>query len=139
MTVRKNNQGFTIMEVLVTMFILAVVLIMLIGFFVYGYNVFSRTRQVAFAAQIAKQQVELIRNMAFEDILALPSSSNFNHPHLDHPVLENGTGSYTIEDIPEDNQDLIKKLTVTITWDYGGRQMKKSVVTYITKEGINRR
>jgi prepilin-type N-terminal cleavage/methylation domain-containing protein len=134
----KRNGGFTLVEVLITIFILAVVVLTLITVFVYGFNLLSRMKQVSLATQIAKEQAEIYRNMTFEDILALPASGIFTHQDLDHVSLKNSAASYTIEDVPSDSEDKIKKLTLTITWDYRGTQLRKDIVTYINRFGINK-
>lgn len=62
------------------------------------------------------------------------------------PYLRNGQETITIQDgaaIAMDGN--IKKVTVTITWDYrqrtiaSGSPMRKDVVTYFSSSGINRR
>lgn len=130
---RKQKKGFSLIEVLVTIFILAIILISLISVFIYGFNLLSRTKQVTLATQAAQETVEFIRNMSFNDVQTITSfPSEINLPDY----LVNGQGSLSIEDGPGDD---IKKLTVSITWDYRGKQMKKNVVTYITREGIDKK
>lgn len=130
---RKQQKGLSLIEVLVTIFILAIILISLISVFIYGFNLLSRTKQVTLATQTAQEAVEFIRNMSFDDVLTItsfPSEINISN------YLVSGQGSLSIEDGPGED---IKKLTVIITWDYRRKQMKKSVVTYITREGINKK
>lgn len=130
---KKQQKGLSLIEVLVTIFILAIILISLISVFIYGFNLLSRTKQVTLATQTAQEAVELIRNMSFDDMLTITSfPTEINIPNY----LISGQGSLSIEDgLGED----IKKLTVIITWDYRRKQMKKSVVTYITREGIGKK
>ena len=129
---KKQEEAFTLIEVLVTIFILAIVLLTLITVFVYGFNLLSRTNQVNLATQIAHEQVEIIRNTAFDNITSLGSS--FTDSKISN--LLNGQGGLTVEDSLGPD---IKKVTVTVTWDYRGRQMKKDVVTLITREGISKK
>jgi len=130
---KRNQKGLSLIEVLVTIFILAIIMISLISVFIYGFNLLSRTKQVTFATQTAQEAIEFIRNMSFDDVQTTTSfPAEINIP----AYLNNGQGSLVIEDGPGDD---IKKLTVSITWDYRGKQMKKSIVTYITREGINKK
>ena len=129
---KKTEEGLTYIEVLVTTVILAVVLIALLSCFLHGFNVLSRMRQMAIATQSIQEELELIRNMSFNDILTLDSS--FTNESLS--LLEDGTGAVNVEDSLGDD---IKKLTVSALWSYHGRQMRKDVVTYITRKGINRK
>ncbi len=128
----KSQEGFSLIEVLIAIFILGIVSITLISVFIYGFNVVYRTRQVTLATQIAQEEVELIRNLNYDDILLL--GSTFSHDSLSEFV--SGAGALSIEDGPGDD---IKKLTVSVTWDYQGTNMRKDVVTYITREGVNKK
>lgn len=129
---KKREEGLTYIEVLVTMVILAVVLIALLSCFLHGFNVLSRMRQMAIATQSIQEELELIRNMSFNDILTLDSS--FTNESLS--LLEDSTGAVNVEDSLGDD---IKKLTVSVFWSYRDKQMRKDVVTFITKKGINRK
>jgi type II secretory pathway pseudopilin PulG len=129
---KKREEGLTYIEVLVTMVIFGVALIALLSCFLHGFNVLSRMRQTAIATQSIQKELELIRNMSFNDILTLDSS--FTNESLS--LLESSSGAVNIEDSLGDD---IKKLTVSVFWSYQGKQMRKDVVTYITRKGINRK
>ncbi|GAG09653.1 unnamed protein product, partial [marine sediment metagenome] len=67
---QKNPQkGFSLIEVLIAIFILGIVSMTLVSVFIYGFNVVYRTRQVTLATQIAQEEVELVRNLNYDDIL----------------------------------------------------------------------
>ena len=130
---QKNPQkGFSLIEVLIAIFILGIVSVTLISVFIYGFNVVFKTRQVTMAIQIAQEEVELVRNMNYDDILLL--GSTYDHDSLSE--LINGAGALSIQSGPGDD---IKKLTVSVTWDYQGTNMRKDVVTFITREGVNKK
>ncbi|HDZ26026.1 hypothetical protein LCGC14_0518580 [marine sediment metagenome] len=129
---KKREEGLTYIEVLVTMVIFGVALIALLSCFLHGFNVLSRMRRTVIATQSIQKELELIRNMPFNDILTLDSS--FTNESLS--LLESSSGAVNIEDSLGDD---IKKLTVSVLWSYRGKQMRKEVVTYITRKGINRK
>jgi len=129
---KKREDGFTLIEVLVTIMVLAVVLIALFSCFLYGFTVISRMRQTAIVTQCIQEELELIRNMPFNDILSLDSS--FTNESL--PLLEDSSGILSLEDSGGDD---IKKLTVSVIWSYNGRQMRRDIVTFVTRKGINKR
>ena len=106
--------------------------ITLVSVFMYGFNVVFRTKQVTLATQIAQEQVEHVRNLNFDDILTLGSS--FAHESLSE--LVNGQGLLSLENGPGAD---IKKLTVSVLWDYRGTNMRKDIVTFITREGVNKK
>ena len=167
---RKQNgkgAGFSLIEVLITIFILGIVCITLIGVFIYGFNLLAKTKQVGLATSVAQFEVEKYRNMAFASIplipLSAPLTTNFSDLSSDdaykylfnndnQPYLRNGRETVIIEDslaigIDQTDPDKanIKKMTVTIEWDYRtktiarGNPMRQDVVTYFAKSGINRR
>ena len=129
---KREEEAFTLIEVLITVFLLAIVLLTLITVFIYGFNLLSRTRQVNLATQIAHEEVEIIRNTVFDNIASLGTS--FTDPKLTN--LLNGQGTLAVQDNVGPD---IKKVTVTVTWDYRGRQMKKDVMTLIAREGISKK
>ncbi len=156
---REGEKGISLIEVLITIFILAAVCITLVSVFIYGFNLLAKTKQTAIATQVAQFEVERYRNM---DFAAIPIQGAVTQPYvyLNDPqdpynflfntsgeaYLRNGQGTITIEDGALINMDEnIKKLTVTVEWDYrtrtiaSGNPMRKDVVTYFTKDGINRR
>ena len=129
---KENKKGFSLIEVLLTIMILAVALTALLSIFVYGFHLLSRMNQVALATQAVQEETEYIRTLSYDDILNL--GSTFTHENLSR--LENGQGLISIED--SEGPD-IKKLTVSVVWTYRGRQLRKDIATYITREGIDKR
>jgi prepilin-type N-terminal cleavage/methylation domain-containing protein len=165
---RHIEGGFTLIEILITIFILGAVSISLISVFIYGFSLQTKTKQTALATQVAQFEVERYRNMNFADI----------------PIQDSVVGTKTFQDLFNDNDgeggpynflfkkdggvfipshrngretivivrgdtigmdEDIKRMTVTVDWDYrtrtivGGNPMRKDVVTYFSKDGINRR
>lgn len=129
---KKREDGLTLIEVLITIVIITGILISLLGCFIYGLNSISRMKQTAVATQSVQEQLELIRNMPFDDILSLESS--FTNENLSS--LQNSSGTITVEDSFGND---IKKLTVSVLWVYRGKQMRKDIATYLTRDGINKK
>jgi|GEM_PF-978332 len=158
---RDRQRGFSLVEVLITVGMLAIVCLTLISVFVYGFNLVSGTKQTTLATQVAQYEAERYRNMEFDSINPQsPTTSTFatlynaaaDSPYRylfnsdGHAYLRNGRETITIQAGEAINMDeSIKKLTVTIEWDYrnrtiaSGNPMRKDVVTFISKAGINRR
>lgn len=155
------QRGFSLAEVLITIFILAVVCITLISVFIYGFNLLARTKQTTLATQVAQFEAERYRNMEFDSVpvhaattwvfvdlygYETDSPYKFLFNSGDDPYLRNGQETITIEDGAAINMDAdIKKVTITIEWDYrnrtiaSGNPMRKDLVTYISDSGVNRR
>ena len=129
---RRNFRGFSMIEVLVTMFFLGSVLLSITSVLIYGSTLLLRMEQITIASQSIQKEVELIRSTPFDSILDLESS--FTNDDLSR--LENGQGQVFLEDSTGTE---IKKVTVRVVWTFRGRQMQRDVVTYITRGGINRK
>ena len=127
-----RNDGFTLIEVLITILILTVVLTALLSCFIQGFDILTRMKQMTIATQSIQKELESIRSMHYSDILSLDDT--FTNDNLTY--LENSSGIINLEDSVGSE---IKKLTVSLTWTYRGRQMRKEVVTYVTKKGINKK
>jgi prepilin-type N-terminal cleavage/methylation domain-containing protein len=158
---RSGNRGFSLVEVLIVIVILAIVVVTLITVFIYGFNLVARIKQTTLATQVAQFEAERYRNMAFGDIAPQPATTStfvdlygleaqspykFLFRSNGDAYLKNGRETITIEDGPAIHMtEGIKKLTVTIEWDYrsrtiaGGNPMRKDVVTYLSSDGVNRR
>lgn len=144
----RKEGGFSLIEVLVAIFILGVECIALISVFIYGFNLLQKTKSVAVATQFAQEEVEKYREKKFDSVTLYNNTDpitigNFpvaDYPYLfredSTPYLQNGQAQTVVEAGADIN---IKKLTVRIFWDYRGQQQNKYVVTYIAREGINRR
>ncbi len=155
------QRGVSLVEVLITIFILAVVCITLISVFIYGFNLLAKTKQTTLATQVAQFEAERYRNMEFDSV-PIQSATTWTFVNLygndadspykflfnssDEAYLRNGRETITIQDGSAINMDWkIKKLTVTIEWDYrdrtiaSGNPMRKDLVTYISNTGVNRR
>jgi prepilin-type N-terminal cleavage/methylation domain-containing protein len=150
MAKNSGSKGFSLLEVLIVIFVLAVVVITLINIFIYGFNLTRKTEEVALATHVAQLEVERYRDMAFDLVSAQNPSTTTklltlaDYPFLfradGSPYLKNGQmmtalGSGAVGAIGE--QDIIK-LTVVITWNFKNQATRKDIVTYITRNGIYR-
>ncbi|MDH5468408.1 MAG: type II secretion system GspH family protein [Candidatus Aminicenantes bacterium] len=129
---REKEAGFTLVEVLITILLFTVVLTAILSCFIQGFDILMRMKQLTIATQSIQKELELIRNMHYNDILTMDSS--FTNDSFSY--LENSSGIINLEDSVGAE---IKKLTVSVAWMYRGRQMRKEVVTYVTKKGINKK
>ena len=135
---KKKEEGFTLIEVLVTMMILSGVLTALLSCFIYGLNIISRMKQTAIATQIIQEELEDIRDKTYDEIVSLGTS--FENARLDQLSSQSGceeaSGGVAVESSEGDD---IKKVTVTVQWTYRGRTQREYLVYFLTREGINKK
>ncbi len=135
MRVRKSKQnGFSLIEVLIAMLLMSAVLISLIVVIAFGFNNISRTKQYALATHVAQEAIEYIRNQPFDQISFAGLGPTFMHESL--IPLENGACYLTVQSGAGDD---IKKVSIRVRWFYRGNEINKHVVTYITRDGINKK
>lgn len=127
-----RRTGFSLIEVIVAMMVLAIMLLTLISVFIYGFGAVSRIRQTTLATQITQEQMEYIRNLTYAQITAL--GTTFTNDKLSR--LVNGQGVRAVEAGLGDD---IKKVSVGVTWSYRGQTLRKDIVTYMTRLGINKK
>ena len=125
-------RGFTLIEVLVSMGLLSAVLLSMASFIVYGTNLLLRTEQVSIASHILEKRMEDVRLKSFNDVSLLNTS--FTDDDFDR--LQNGQGlCLVVNDSGED----IKKVILSVLWTFRGRQMRRDVLTLVTREGVDKK
>ncbi|MFC1590219.1 hypothetical protein ACFL42_01855 [Candidatus Omnitrophota bacterium] len=129
----KNRKAFTITEALLATVIVGLAVVPIGMLFYVGYSYVGQVRETSIAMQAIQEEVETIRNMDYDDILAI--GSDFEGAGFGR--LEDAVGEVVIDDpLGEAN---IRRVTVTVSWTSTvGREMSKSMATLVTNGGINK-
>lgn len=141
---RGTQAGFSLIEVLVVTFMLGVVALSLVGVFAYGFQLLSKTKEVTMATQVAQILAERARNTDY-DLIPVATGTPVELNATDYPFLFTDEGVCHLTDgqvtvgVTQGLDENLKRLEVTVIWDFRGRPMRKDVITYIAKDGINRR
>ena len=126
---RKLNQsGFSVIEVLITLFIIGVTLILYqTASHTIILNRYGRYREVAL--RIADQKIQTMRTTAFA---SLPTTGSFSDSMLSS--LPQGAGMVTVSN----EGTRLKKVTVVVTWrsPQGTGTDRVQLETYITQGGL---
>lgn len=127
----KNNNGFTIIELLVAVTILAIGLLALAGLQVTSIKGNNHANTISQATALAQEQVELIRNMPYTAVVYPPVPPN--------QLVEadiNGT-IYTRTTLVENNIPMndLKRVTVTVSWTSRGQNRQVQLRTIVANEG----
>jgi prepilin-type N-terminal cleavage/methylation domain-containing protein len=132
--IKHNQSGFTLVEVLVAVLILAISLTGSLLVFSKGNIFVAEIQERSIASQAVKEEIEEIRDMSYASILAL--GNTFTTTSMDS--LKNPVGTLAIDDALSSAN--IRRITATLTWDsMRGRALSTSFSTYVTNSGINRK
>jgi prepilin-type N-terminal cleavage/methylation domain-containing protein len=126
-TKKNQNSGFSLVEVLVTLFIIALILVL------YQQSM-GKVRLIGYAddqetaLRVANNKIEELRSGGYA---ALPSSGSFSDSQLN--TIANSSAAMTITDFNADT----KKVVITIEWRQSAGYPLRSVslTTLITKTG----
>lgn len=122
----KQSQGFTIIEVLVAIFIIGIAIIGVVIGFSSGLTMVEEIRQTATADRIAQEVMEELRGG--ESISAIPSN-----------IQREGV-TYTISISPSTVEPALTQMTVSVSFNsHTGRSLSRNLVTYFTENGITKK
>ena len=126
---RNPSRAVTLIELMITIGVLAIVLIGLLQLFVYCFNLNEISGNLTVAVSEAQGKMEEIRNHNFNDIVNDygPSGSPGDTFNLAQLI---GTGTININAI---NSGLLK-IEIVVSWqNRGGRVIETSLVSLIAK------
>ncbi len=122
-----KNKGFTIVEALVSLVILAIILLGLLAGVLKSYEIAIRNQIRDDAVKTAQELLEDIRNQNFDN---LPTSiSPITKQIRNYSVTF--TPNLTITDVV---QGQVKKISLTISWTYKGKNYSYTAETLIRRE-----
>jgi len=131
--IKRSEQGGTLIEVMITTLILSFAIVGTIAVFAKCSVFVGEIRGHTIINNALNERMEEIRGMPYSSVSILPTTftaTGFNE-------LKNATGTLTLEDSFSDSN--IRKVTLTANWTSPqGRSMSKSMVTYVTNNGINK-
>ncbi len=134
------NRGFTLIEFLVALLLMAVAIMGMVTLFGFGFSVTGHSQDIGAGYNIARREVEKARNISF---LLLPEGTE--------TILYDGFGNITtapsphytvtktVQTIPDANGQLntgcLRQLTVTVVAN-DRSEATFQTVTYFTRGGI---
>ncbi len=108
---RRRDDGFTVVEVLVAIVNLGIVLLAINAVLLTGFTQAAVSKATADAAVVAQQQLETLRDLSYANIQSAPPTT-----------VTVGAYVYTVNRTVTVNDPLpnIKHITVTVTWNLQG-------------------
>lgn len=119
-----NEKGFTLIEILVSLAIIAVALPPLLRAFTHAAREQKLSANETTALYLLKYQMAQLELEGF--------------PELGEEEGEFGEGSrytwaYTVEEVTDLEVEDLRKITMTVNWQEEGREKSMSIVTYMAK------
>ena len=125
MSTNKKNRGFSLVEVIVTIFVIGTMLVVSQAIRL-GAPLAQSVRDQDIALKVAQNEVEELRALGYE---SLPPSGSFSDSLL--ASLSSGSGNVTVSDFNTGT----KKVIVTVSWSERGAEESIVLSTLITKIG----
>ncbi len=125
-----QRDGFTIVELLITILIVGIVTASISSLFISINNVQHKTSNVDSATRAAQREIELLRNDNYASLTA-GQTINFTD-QLPTSLPADRSGTATISEPAAD----IKRVDVNVTYTEGGKQQKVTLSSLIGVIGI---
>ena len=117
----KKVKGFSLVEVLVSLFILVFFIFLIIEIFPYSVKAMRMSKKVLLATQIAKKELEYAKQLPWDDLTSASSYLQDRKTTIESRIngIESTTNFesvFTVTPLPDAPND-IKILKVQIRWD----------------------
>lgn len=86
---KRNSSGFTLIEVVMAIVILAMLVTTILGIFIYALRLVSDNRHHTNAITLAEQKMEIIRNLPYNDVGTIGGIPSGNIPQKENIVYNN--------------------------------------------------
>ena len=144
---RRSTSGFTLVETVVSTFVVGTVTAALYGAFSTGFSMIKVSREDVRATQILLQQMETIRVSAYNKLTDPASYPTNTTVYFDEKNKASGKGGtpYTVtfnaQHLPSPKPQSqfytnMMQVTVSASWLSGNVQRSRSMQTYVSKQGL---
>lgn len=136
-----NKNGLTLIEVLVAALIMGLFLLSIevaIGAQFYFVN---QNRESILATLAAQEVIEKIRGMDFDSIIDTNLNTKFNDVGDSRPSALSYLNAPVISVSPDNDvyndHDNIQRISVIVSWSSSGKTLQRSLITLVTRDGID--
>ncbi len=140
---RQKKRGFTLMEAMFAVLLLATGLIAVGTVFFQQFSYINKLRELTIATLATQEVIERIRGMGFDTIITQDLNAKFNsnqdRPRALNTYLNNPVVEVTLDNYSYGDPNNIKRLSVAVRWvSTDGRTFQKSLVTVVARNGIDK-
>ncbi len=136
---RRGEGGFTILEVAMASFVMAMGIASTIIAMQGGYKMVDVGRGTTLASQVAQSEMERIRMMSWTDIAALPASATVDLTTMfttDPTLAAKFTMTREAADVSGKSGSM-REVTIKVTWkSYDNRSHQRTFRTRYSKNGL---
>jgi len=111
--VSRQSQGFTLIEVMIALVVLAVGLLALGTMQIVSIRANAFSSEMTYSTMLAQRQLETLKNLSFSD--AVLTATTPETPHTLPAVIEKGA-SYTVSWEVTDTTSDMKTIDLTVQW-----------------------
>ena len=125
-----NNKGFSLLELIIAIAVLAVGLVGVLQIFPIGLRASQRAGMMTKAAFLAQNKIEDVKLAGFDAITELPPKIPLSGKDGDFEW------NIKIDDVNLEgieNSSEMRKVTVILTWPERNTTRSKDLITYVTK------
>lgn len=136
---RRSQRGFTIMEVTMTTFIMAMALSTSILTMMGGFRSIDVARNITLASQVLQSEMERLRLMSWSDIAALSTSETVDLSTVFTSDAALAARYQLVRQVTDVSGKVgeMKQITLAVTWtNSSGLPLSRQFTTYYTKDGL---
>jgi prepilin-type N-terminal cleavage/methylation domain-containing protein len=137
MKITNDNQGFSLVEVLVSVFIVTVALLAIIKIFPFGMQINKASENLTVANGLAQSKIEQLTSMAYDDLNVGTIEPRTHVPDSNSIYERQSVINYLNSNLQTTTTDQgLKKITVTIYWPSAiqGAESKTFTLTTIISQ-----
>lgn len=132
---RAKSRGFTLIELIISVGVIAIAIVGLYVVFVYGTKMNIQAKNLALGYQIANKELEEVRNTPYSELTDQNQGSFISDSSEELSHLHNAEGYLTITNYQNDPR--IKEIIVEVRWNEDRKTKSVVLTTLATQGGIN--
>lgn len=129
----KDHKGVSLLEVIISLGILAFSLTGVLSGLANGHRWFGTTREMGQAAAVAQQEIERLRSLEFSQVVALAPQYTFAPNSQSELSKHSAIGTVTITSINANQVQIVSNVTWT---DSMGSSRTQELASLVTQNGI---